>query len=201
MDNVDLKEEDISIKKIWNRQGSNNRNNKTRNNNSYQNRGARRSPANGNQSEKSGVFCPGCYYLSQQLNAPIHFRHTPGDCPRKAVNVKMVKMEDDAYFNETGDGHIGNGNVNNISSHYDKIEFKTAVSCQTESNPKPSLHVASEVNVLIQSVETNDCGTPIVKPQILNIFQILTENVCRYCLPNYIVGSHLRQDLVSYLVS
>ena len=101
-------------------------------------------------------------------------------------------MEDDAYFNETGDGHIGNGNVNNISSNYDKIQFQTAVSCQTESNPKPSLHVASE---------TNDCGTPIVKPQILNIFQILTENVCRYCLPNYIVGSHLRQDLVSYLVS
>ena len=108
-----------------------------------------------------GEFCTGCHYLSQQLNAPIHFRHTPGDCPRKAANVKMFKMEDDAYFNETGDDHIGNSNINNISSHYDKIEFKTAVSCQTESNPEPSLHVALEVNVLIQSVETNDCGTPI----------------------------------------
>ena len=51
----------------------------------------------------------------------------------------MVKMEDDAFFNETRDDHIGNININNISSHYDKIE----------------------VNVLIQSVETNDCGTPI----------------------------------------
>ena len=70
-------------------------------------------------------------------------------------------MEDDAYFNETGDDYIGNGNINNISSHNDKIQFQTAVSCQTESYPKSSLHVASGGNVLIQSVETNDCGTPI----------------------------------------
>ena len=41
--NIDLKEEDISIKKIWNKQRTNNRNNKTQNNNSYQNRRARRS--------------------------------------------------------------------------------------------------------------------------------------------------------------
>ena len=41
--NIDLKEEDISIKKIWNKQRTNNRNNITQNNNSYQNRRARRS--------------------------------------------------------------------------------------------------------------------------------------------------------------
>ena len=41
--NIDLKEEDISIKKIWNKQRTNNRNNKIQNNNSYQNRRARRS--------------------------------------------------------------------------------------------------------------------------------------------------------------
>ena len=41
-----------------------------------------------------GPFCPGCYYLSQQLKSNIHFRHTPGDGPRKAVAVKMFQMED-----------------------------------------------------------------------------------------------------------
>ena len=49
---------------------------------------------------KSGPFCPGCYYLSQQLKTTLHFKHTPGDCPRKAVTLKMLQMEDDWLFNE-----------------------------------------------------------------------------------------------------
>ena len=51
-------------------------------------------------SRPSGPFCPGCYYLSQQLGTTIHFRHTPGDCPRKAVTVKMFEMEDNEHFND-----------------------------------------------------------------------------------------------------
>ena len=53
------------------------------------------------QSRGQGPFCPGCYYLSQQLGTTIHFRHTPGDCPRKAVAVKMFQMEDAEYFGDT----------------------------------------------------------------------------------------------------
>ena len=53
------------------------------------------------QNRGQGPFCPGCYYLSQQLGTTIHFRHTPGDCPRKAVAVKMFQMEDAEYFGDT----------------------------------------------------------------------------------------------------
>ena len=30
----------------------------------------------------------------------IHFRHTPGDCPRKAVTVNMLEIEDSEHFDE-----------------------------------------------------------------------------------------------------
>ena len=52
------------------------------------------------QTRGQGPFCPGCYYLSQQLGTTIHFRHTPGDCPRKAVAIKMFKMEDAECFGD-----------------------------------------------------------------------------------------------------
>ena len=52
------------------------------------------------QNRGQGPFCPGCYYLSQQLGTTIHFQHTPGDCPRKAVAVKMFQMEDAECFGD-----------------------------------------------------------------------------------------------------
>ena len=48
--------------------------------------------------ERRGPFCPGCFYLSQQLKSSIHFRHSPGDCPRKSVVVKMLQTEDQDHF-------------------------------------------------------------------------------------------------------
>ena len=42
----------------------------------------------------SATFCPGCFYLSQQLGTPVHFKHSIADCPRKDVTVKMLNMED-----------------------------------------------------------------------------------------------------------
>ena len=36
--------------------------------------------------------------MSKQLGTTIHFQHTPGDCPRKAVTVKMFQMEDHEHF-------------------------------------------------------------------------------------------------------
>ena len=54
------------------------------------------------QSRSRGPFCPACYYLSQQLQTSLHFKHLPLDCPRKTVAVNMMKMEDSEYFNDTG---------------------------------------------------------------------------------------------------
>ena len=53
------------------------------------------------QKKERGPFCPGCYYLGQQLQAKIHVRHLPSDCPRKSVTVNMLSMEEE-HFECTG---------------------------------------------------------------------------------------------------
>ena len=59
------------------------------------------------------MFCPGCYYLSQQLGTALHYRHSPHDCPRKATTVKVLQMEDSEYFE--------NGNEDEDSFYVGKI--------------------------------------------------------------------------------
>ena len=49
-----------------------------------------------------GPFCPSCYYLGQQLQTKIHTKHLPSDCPRKALAVNMLKMEDFEHFQDEG---------------------------------------------------------------------------------------------------
>ena len=39
-------------------------------------------------------FCPGCFYLSKQLSANIHYAHSPAQCPRKSAVVQMLEAED-----------------------------------------------------------------------------------------------------------
>ena len=84
----------------------------------------------------AGPFCPGCYYLSQQLKSNIHFRHTPGDCPRKAVAVKMFQMEDQAYFfEETNDKEdFDNIGKENNSNKAEPGEIKEHFQIQTSMN-------------------------------------------------------------------
>ena len=50
--------------------------------------------------EGRGPFCPICFYLSQQLKSSIHYRHSPGDCPRKSVVFKMLQTEDQDHFDK-----------------------------------------------------------------------------------------------------
>ena len=70
---------------------------------------------NKNSSRTYGLFCPGCYYLSQQLNTTINFKHTPGDCPRKAVAIKLFQVEDSEHFGkdeqDVDDGKIDHSNT------------------------------------------------------------------------------------------
>jgi len=39
-------------------------------------------------------FCPGCFYLGEQMDAVVHYKHRPGQCPRKPALVKMLQFED-----------------------------------------------------------------------------------------------------------
>merc|ERR1711888_240236 len=65
--------------------------------------------------KSAGPFCPSCYYLSQQLGTMMHFRHVPSVCPRKAVAVKMLQMEDSTHFVDADEETVP---VGKISTQY-----------------------------------------------------------------------------------
>ena len=67
--------------------------------------------------QNKNVFCPGCYYLSQQLKTPVHFNHLPSNCPRQSVTVKMLEMEDQYCFPEDESENV----VGKISSNNDVL--------------------------------------------------------------------------------
>ena len=71
----------------------------------------------------SGLFCPGCYYLSQQLGTTLHYRHVPYDCPRKAVTVKVLQMEDSEHFEDAGeiDDTSTVGKINGVENSSEKL--------------------------------------------------------------------------------
>ena len=88
-------------------------------------RGSRPPGRGGSTGRGAGPFCPGCYYLSQQLGTTIHFRHTPGDCPRKAVAVKMFQMEDQEFFeDEIVEDFAAIGKIADDSLRDDDIKFQ-----------------------------------------------------------------------------
>ena len=76
------------------------------------------------KTHNSNPFCPGCFYLSKQLKASIHFKHTPGDCPRKALAVKLFQVEDSEHFDTTH-------NSDNYGKDIVKEDFSTLPSHDT----------------------------------------------------------------------
>ena len=86
--------DDLCVNKVW-RNGPKQKNIQTKSKQNNFN-------PNFKQSKERGPFCSGCYYLGQQLQARIHIRHHPSDCPRKSVTVNMLRMEDEEHFECTG---------------------------------------------------------------------------------------------------
>ena len=84
--------DDMTINKVW----SNNANRSAR----QASRSKTAAPFK--QVGSRGPFCPSCYYLGQQLQTKIHTKHLPSDCPRKALAVNMLKMEDFEHFQDEG---------------------------------------------------------------------------------------------------
>lgn len=48
-----------------------------------------------NRQTNSRSFCPGCHFLSQELQLDINFRHNPYDCPRKRSVLRILKAEEE----------------------------------------------------------------------------------------------------------
>ena len=87
---------------------------------------ARGTPGRGVQvqgGKGAGPFCPSCYYLSQQLGTMMHFRHVPSVCPRKAVAVKMLQMEDSTHFVDADEETVPVGKISTQYNDDTKIIF------------------------------------------------------------------------------
>ena len=107
-------------------------------------------------SRGGGPFCPGCFYLSQQLGTTIHFRHTPGDCPRKATTVKLLEMEDNEYFDEiTEDDEVIIGKFEKEMKENETLPSMTFQTSKTEpelgSSRPGSEHIVIQRNILVES--------------------------------------------------
>ena len=98
-----------------------------------------------------GPFCPGCYYLSNQLGTTIHFRHVPSDCPRKAVTVKMFQMEDTEWFDDAADDE-DYVSVGKITEPVDNIMENEHL--QETKTPERS-HLTMNINVNVGSTDSD----------------------------------------------
>ena len=117
----------------------------------------------GQSRRQNGPFCPGCYYLSQQLGTTIHFRHTPADCPRKAITVKMLQMEDSEYFE---DDNAEESFVGKIQTHFEEIFSTDKNDFQTHKMKENMNPITMNINVNVGSVSedsANLSNVPIKK--------------------------------------
>ena len=71
------------------------------------------------------AFCPGCYYLGQQLGTTIHVKHFPADCPRRATTIKLLHIEDSNNFGGDSDPEEDNsGDYTSSISNTSKTSFQ-----------------------------------------------------------------------------
>ena len=136
-------------------------------------------------SRASGPFCPGCYYLSQQLGATIHFRHTPGDCPRKAVTVKMFEMEDNEHFE---DDVVDDDVIVGKPEHVEVVTTVQKMPFQISKTDSPGQYESKEESVLI--------------PESLNIPNFIKEDSAlnAHSKVRIISDSKMTEDSVSDLI-
>ena len=105
----------------------------------------------GNMNYGAGPFCPGCFYLSQQLKTTVHFRYSPGNCPRRSVTVKMLQMEDEDYFT---DDFI----QEDLESGGKKINLRTKQDSDFQYFQTTNEKVPHYVNSCSRKIELNSCN-------------------------------------------
>ena len=127
--------------------------------------------------KNASPFCPGCYYLSKQLKATIHYQHMPGDCPRKALAIKMFQVEDGEHFKVSSEDYDSSGKAlikerENISStclstfqtNPDKLSESLA---HTEENMKGDRIQSVVENKYIQSL-TEGINLSTLNPECIS---------------------------------
>ena len=100
------------------------------------------------------AFCPGCYYLGQQLGTTIHVKHFPADCPRRATTIKLLHTEDNNLFGDDSDPEESN------SGDYTSSIFNTSKTSFQESNQN-NYQCNSECFKMIKSVRPTEACEPV----------------------------------------
>ena len=69
----------------------------------------------------------------------MHYRHVPNDCPRKAVTVKVLQMEDSEHFDDAPDfeDSVTIGKINGFEDSEQTLSKHFQI--QKNSNPTPSI--------------------------------------------------------------
>ena len=99
------------------------------------------------------AFCPGCYYLGQQLGTTIHVKHFPADCPRRATTIKLLHTEDNNLFGGDSDPEESN------SGDYTSSIFNTSKTSFQELNQN-NYQCNSECFKMIKSVRPTEACEP-----------------------------------------
>ena len=135
VDDESLMMDDLCVNKVW-RNGFKPKNVQPKNKHSNIN-------PNFKQNKERGPFCPGCYYLGQQLQAKIHIRHLPSDCPRKSVTVNMLRMEDEEHFVCTGNINTSISMDSSIKSDLQDMRRMTPTTTELTSDEKLEPNITS----------------------------------------------------------
>ena len=113
----------------------------------------------------AGPFCPSCYYLSQQLGTTMHFLHVPSVCPRKAMAVKMLQMEDNEHFADVDEEAVSVGKI--TTQHNDDMEVtQLQAPMKLEQSNPVALSIDVNIRTSTQTVVPAIPRTTVVDPPI-----------------------------------
>ena len=110
-------------------------------------------PANNKKSRKE--FCPGCFYLGEQMDATIHYQHRPGQCPRKPALVKMLQLEDLSLAEEDSNDDDGKKLVPDNTSPRSHFQANKVIPEAQDSKHSCTVSKCNLVSSFIRKIERN----------------------------------------------
>ena len=98
-------------------------------------------------------FCPGCFYLSKQMNAKINFSHNAAECPRKAATVMLLEAEDATFAQADYNNMAGESVAAHLANSSSNVDHQELLMKAESVSPeeKSSLNVENENDVLYEN--------------------------------------------------
>merc|ERR1711888_112450 len=120
----------------------------------------------------AGPFCPSCYYLSQQLGTVMHFCHVPSVCPRKAMAVKMIQMEDDELFVNVDEETVSVGKITTQLNDDMEVTQLQAPMKLERSDPitlNVNVNICTPTQTVVPAVSSTTVVDPPIPGAVMNV--------------------------------